>query len=144
MKCLGFFLCKAEPDIWMRRNKDIYKYVAVYVLDLALALKDPAGFVKKLEEKIKFKLKGTGPMSFHLGCDFFRDSTGTLCYAPRKYTQKSLERFECMFGEKPSKEYQSPIKKGDTQNWTFLTSWSQMTYRSTYHVHWCTAMDHFH
>ena len=26
-----------------------------------------------------FKLKGSGPLSFHLGCGFSRDSSGTLC-----------------------------------------------------------------
>jgi hypothetical protein len=28
---LGFFPCKAEPDIWMRKKGNIYEYVAVYV-----------------------------------------------------------------------------------------------------------------
>src|SRR5687767_8516485 len=36
----GFISCRAEPDIWMRNNGDQYKYVAVYVDDLAFALKD--------------------------------------------------------------------------------------------------------
>jgi hypothetical protein len=29
VSALGFFPCKSEPDIWMRKNKDIYDYVAV-------------------------------------------------------------------------------------------------------------------
>jgi Reverse transcriptase (RNA-dependent DNA polymerase) len=36
---LGFFPCKAEPDIWMRKNGNIYKYIAVYVDDVAIAMK---------------------------------------------------------------------------------------------------------
>jgi Reverse transcriptase (RNA-dependent DNA polymerase) len=32
---LGFFPCKAEPDILMRKNGNIYKYIAVYVDGLA-------------------------------------------------------------------------------------------------------------
>jgi Reverse transcriptase (RNA-dependent DNA polymerase) len=28
---LGFFRCKAEPDIWMRKKGSIYEYIAVHV-----------------------------------------------------------------------------------------------------------------
>ena len=33
LKELGFKSCKAEPDIWMRPNGDVYEYIAVYVDD---------------------------------------------------------------------------------------------------------------
>jgi hypothetical protein len=35
---LGFFLCKAEPDIWMRKSKNTYEYIIVYDDDLAIAI----------------------------------------------------------------------------------------------------------
>jgi hypothetical protein len=57
-------------------------------------------------------LKGTGPITFHLGCDFFRDADGTLCYAPAKYIKKCLDNYERLFGEKPKKA-SSPLIKGD-------------------------------
>jgi hypothetical protein len=38
---MGFFPCKAEPDIWMRRVDNHYKYIATYVDDLAISSKDP-------------------------------------------------------------------------------------------------------
>jgi Reverse transcriptase (RNA-dependent DNA polymerase) len=41
---LGFFPCKAKPDIWMRKKGSIYKYIAVYVDDLAIAMKNPKEF----------------------------------------------------------------------------------------------------
>jgi Reverse transcriptase (RNA-dependent DNA polymerase) len=37
---LGFVPCKAEPDIWMKQNKEIWEYVAVYVDDLAIAMRE--------------------------------------------------------------------------------------------------------
>jgi hypothetical protein len=37
---LGFFPCKAEPDILMRKKGNLYEYFAVYVDDLAIPLKD--------------------------------------------------------------------------------------------------------
>ena len=113
MKEMGFFPCKAEPDIWLRKNGTMYEYVAVYVDDLAIAVKEPEKFIKTLQDKYKFQLKGTGEITFHLGCDFFRDSTGTLCYAPRKYIKKILDGYEQMFNEKPSQKCHSPIEKGD-------------------------------
>jgi hypothetical protein len=82
MRELEFFPCRAEPDVWMRKNGELYEYVAVYVDDLAIAMKDPKTFTDTLTNKYKFKLKGTGPISFHLGIDFRREEDGTLCMEP--------------------------------------------------------------
>jgi hypothetical protein len=79
---LGFFPCKSDPDIWMRKNGDIYEYFAVYVDDLLIAMKDLQEFINILETVHDFKKKGTGPISFHLGLDFFRDNDNTLCISP--------------------------------------------------------------
>ena len=76
---LGFQPCKAEPDIWLRRSGNLYEYIAVYVDDLAMALVKPQEFADTLQEKYHFKLKGTGPISFHFGMDFLRDEDGTSC-----------------------------------------------------------------
>jgi hypothetical protein len=54
---MGFQASYAEPDIWMRKNGDIYEYIAVYVDDLAIAAKDPMLIVDVLTNKHKFKLK---------------------------------------------------------------------------------------
>lgn len=110
----GFTPCKAEPDIWMRPNGDVYEYIAVYVDDLAIAMVRPKEFTQLLIDKYKFKLKGTGPISFHLGCDFVRDDDGVLCLKPRKYIDRMVATYEQMFGEKPSmKGCSSPLEKND-------------------------------
>ena len=111
---LGFNPCKAEADIWMRRNGDVCECVAVCVDDLALAMKDPESFLKQLQDKpFSFKLKGSGEIKFHLGMDFFRDSQGVLCMAPRKHIEKMLDNCKRLFGSMPSQNVQSPIEKGD-------------------------------
>jgi hypothetical protein len=97
----------------MRQNGDRYEYVAVYVDDLALALLEPEKFVETLKEKYNFKFKGTGPISFHLGMDFYRDEDGTLCIAPRQYIEKMLATYEQLFGQPPKQNVTSPIEKGD-------------------------------
>jgi hypothetical protein len=67
-----------------------------------------------LTEDYKFKLKGTGLIEFHLGCDFFRDEEGISCSAPRKYIDKLIESYERMFGSKPkTNKITYPLVKGD-------------------------------
>jgi hypothetical protein len=96
----------------MRENNGLYEYIAVYVDDLLIAARDPEGIIRMLENTHNFKLKSVGPLTYHLGCDYFRDKDGTLCYGPRKYIVKIMDQFENMFGCKP-KEYTSPLEKGD-------------------------------
>ena len=113
MSELKFFPCKAEPDIWMRQSENGYEYIAVYVDDLAIAMKNPKEFVDILETQYKFKTKGTGPIVFHLGMDFFRDEDNTLCLSSTKYIEKLMMNYERMFGQQPKQNVSSPIEKGD-------------------------------
>jgi hypothetical protein len=113
LRDLGFHPCKAEPDIWMHENNGLYEYIGVYVDDLAIAMRDPQSLIDILTNKYGFKLKGTGNMSFHLGCDFFRADEGVLCMAPRKYIEKMVSGYETKFGEKPQRKISSPLEKGD-------------------------------
>ena len=105
--------CKMEPDIWLKDCGTHYEYIAVYVDDLLIASKEPQNVIDTLTNKHQFKLKGTGPMSYHLGCDFGRDEDGTLHFAPRKYIEKMEECYCSMFGSKPKQTYMSPLEKGD-------------------------------
>jgi len=109
---MGFFASHCEKDIWIRDMGDHYEYIAVYVDDLMIVGKDPDSIIKMLMEKYQFKLKGTGPTEFHLGCDFFRDEEGVLCYAPKKYIEKILENYHRIFGTWP-KPATSPLTTGD-------------------------------
>jgi len=113
LRDMGFRPCKAEPDIWMRCNGNVYEYIAVYVDDIAAASKDPKAITDLLQDKYQFKLKGTGPISFHLGCDFIRDEDGTMCMSPRRYIEKLLGTYERIFGSKPKQNVTSPLEKGD-------------------------------
>jgi Reverse transcriptase (RNA-dependent DNA polymerase) len=97
----------------MRRKGNTYKYVAVYVDDIAIAMKDPKEFTDTLEKNHKFKLKGTGPITFHLGMDFLRDGDNTLCTSTAKYIDKLIKNYEKRFGMKSSTSATSPLEKGD-------------------------------
>jgi hypothetical protein len=69
--------------------------------DLAIASKDLQKITDSLEKDSGFKLKGVGPTKYHLGCDYSRDSDGTLYCGPRKYIEKMLGAYARMFGELP-------------------------------------------
>jgi Reverse transcriptase (RNA-dependent DNA polymerase) len=112
LRDMGFEPSKADSDVWMRKNEDVYEYIAVYVDDLAIASRNPKKITDTLESKYKLKLKGLGPISYHLGCDFYRDPDGTLCCGPKRYIEKMLDAYERMFGEKPH-TYSSPLEKND-------------------------------
>ena len=114
LKAMDFFPSKAEADIWMRRQGDVYEYVACYVDDLLIASKNPQAIIDALEgEPNKFKLKGTGAVEFHLGCDFWRDETGTLCVGPKTYIERLADQYKALFGVAPSTKYSSPLEKND-------------------------------
>jgi hypothetical protein len=76
-------------------------------------MKNPKDFVDILEKKNKFKTKGTGPISFHLGMDFFQDDDNILRISSNKYIEKMAKNYERMFGEAPKQNVTSPLEKGD-------------------------------
>jgi hypothetical protein len=92
----GFSPCKAESDIWMRLNGDLYKYVATYVNDLCLGM----------------KLNGTGPIDFHLGQPFSRNDDGEMEISAKRYFDKMIGTYVQLYGEKPRKAL-SPLEQND-------------------------------
>jgi hypothetical protein len=105
----------------MRLNSDTYEQIAVHIDNLLIAAKVLLAITKCIEETHLFKLKGTGPLKYHLDCDYFRDDTGTLCFGPRKYIEKMMDKYEKMFVAKP-KEHTSPLEKSDHPEINRMTS----------------------
>ena len=110
---MGFKPSRVEEDIWMRDKGTHYEYIAVYVDDLMIVSKNPKSIVHDLEITHRFKLKGTGPTSYHLGCNYWRDDDGTLCVGPTAYIDKMVAEYERLYGSKPQTLYQSPLDKND-------------------------------
>ena len=94
-------------------EEDVYEYIGTYVDDLAMAMKNPQEFIDILKDKYKFKLKGSGPIEYHLGSNFFRDEEGILHMSATKYIDRMVESYQNMFGEKPKRNIRSPLEKGD-------------------------------
>jgi hypothetical protein len=129
---MGFFLLKAEMDIWMCEKDGAYEYIGVYVDDLFIISKNPKAITDALVNDYKFKLKGTGPVEFHLGCDFFRDEDGHLCFAPHKYIKKMLSNYERMFRVLP-RDAALPLEKGNHPELDSLDLLDLKESRSTSH-----------
>ena len=73
LRLIGFQRTGCEDDVWYKKcpTAEVYKYVGTYVNDLCIVMKDPESFIAILEgPEYKFTLKGTGPLSFYLGCGF--------------------------------------------------------------------------
>ena len=50
LRAIGFFQSKADSDVWMRHEGDIYEYIAIYTDDLAIAARDPKKIIVALEQ----------------------------------------------------------------------------------------------
>ena len=112
MLAMGFTLSKAENDLWMRDCGDHYECVAVCVDDLLIASKNPQAIIDMLEKEHNFKLKGTGTVEHHLGCNCERGKDGVLRMKPKDCIVKMMSECERIHGRKP-KECSSPLEKGD-------------------------------
>ena len=112
LRDMGYFICKADPDVWLKDCGTHYEYVCVYVDDLMVFSKNPQTFFDELTHTYGFQLKGVGPPIYHLGGDFFRDEDNTLAWGTKSYVRKMIQNYEIMFNEKP-KEFSSPLDEKD-------------------------------
>jgi len=77
-------------------------------------MKNPEEFLKILQSNLyNFKLKGSGPLSFHLGCGFERDAKGILCMDPLKYIEKMEASYKQLFGTMSNRKHRSPLEPND-------------------------------
>jgi hypothetical protein len=77
-------------------------------------MKDPQDFLDKLTKTYGFKLKGVGPLEFHLGTSYGRDPDGTLYASAQRYIEKMTDSYGNMFpGEKLNTKLKSAIPKND-------------------------------
>jgi hypothetical protein len=66
LRDMGYFQCKADPDLWIIDCDTHYEYVLVYVDDLMCIGRNPQAFYDALINTYHFKLKGVGHPSWRL------------------------------------------------------------------------------
>ena len=78
---MGISPSKADPCVWPRKAKCAtkYKYVAIDVDDLLIAFDCASEFIYTLKRKHNLKIKGEGPLKYHLGCDYHLSFWITHC-----------------------------------------------------------------
>ena len=112
---MGFSSYKPVPCVWLRKAKcsTKYEYVAIHVDDLLIACTCASEFIHTLKRKHNLKIKGDGPLQYHLGCDYHLDPDGTLVALPKKYISKILDSFHQMFPGESFPQVKSPLDKND-------------------------------
>ena len=112
---MDFKPSRADQCIWLKKNEklNIYEYIAVYVDDLCIAAKDPKEIINVLKSKYHLRVKGDGPLTYHLGADYFQDPDGTMVSQPKKYIEKLKETYIRLSNTEPSKGLKTPLEKND-------------------------------
>ena len=54
---LNFTPCKADPCLWLRKMRDKYEYIAIYVDDLLIASQEPIAILQRSKTKIQTQNK---------------------------------------------------------------------------------------
>ena len=85
---MGFIQYKAQNDIWVISKNNLYEYIFIYVDDLVLVSNNPSEITDIISNTYNLKLKGTGPIGYHLGSDLFKDKGNVMCMYPSKNNQK--------------------------------------------------------
>ena len=112
---MNFIPSRADKCIWLKTNikLNIYEYIAVYVDDLCIAAQDPKEIINVLNSKYHLRVKGDGPLTYHLGAGYFQDPDGTMVSHPRNTLKKLKETYVRLFNTEPSKGLKTPLEKND-------------------------------
>ena len=122
---IGFVPSKADTDIWMRgRNGNIWEYIATYVDNLAIIMKDPKLFTDLLIDKYKYKLKGVEPITYHLGSDYKRDPDGTFYVSAQSYINKMIESYKKYYWRQTQRELNSIGWKRPPRDGLLRVAWA--------------------
>ena len=79
----------------------------------ALLQKLQRELISILKSKYHLIVIGDGPLTYHLGADYFYDPDGTMVGQPKKYIEKLKETYVRLFNTEPSKGLKTPLKKND-------------------------------
>ena len=110
---MDFIPSRADQCIWLKKNEklNIYEYIAVYVDDSCIAAKDPKEIINVLKSKYHLKVKGDGPLTYHLGADYSQDPDGIMVSQRKKYIEKLKETYISLFNTEPSNGLKTPLEK---------------------------------
>ena len=80
---------------------------------LMIACDCASEFIHTLKRKHNLKIKGDGPLKYHLGCDYHMDPDGSLVAQPKTYISKILDSFHQMCPGESLPQVKFPLNKND-------------------------------
>ena len=83
----------------------------MHVDDLCIAAQDPKEISNILKSKYKLKVKGDGPLTYHLGADCYQDPDGTMVSQPKKYIEKLKETYVRLLIQNHLRVLKHPLRK---------------------------------
>jgi len=112
---INFTPSRADMDIWMRKNGDLWEYIAVYVDDLIVIAKDVMAVLTEVKTKGKFDLKGVGKPEYYLGGDIYPsedpNSLIKTAMSAKTYLKNICDKIERVFGT-TLRNYNTPLEAG--------------------------------
>lgn len=105
-----FKSCGADQCVYIKRSKNGFIYVCLYVDDMIIAAKTSEE-IRDVKDALKsaFKMKELGPAKFNLGMEIDHDTTaGALMIKQKRYIDDVVERF----GQENAKPVDNPCAAG--------------------------------
>ena len=99
----------------MRKNSklNLYEYIAVYVDDLCIDAECRKELNSILKSIYHLKVKGDGPLTYHLVADYYHDPDGTMVCQSKKYIDKLKETHIRLFNTEPFKGLKTPHERNN-------------------------------
>ena len=119
LKDMDFTPSRADQCVWLKKNikLNLFEYIAVKVDDLYIAAQDLNEIINILKSKYKLKVKGDGPLTYHLGTDYYQDLDVTMVSQPKKYSEKLKETYVRLLIQNHLKILKHPLRKMIILNW---------------------------
>lgn len=98
IKKMGFVQCRADPDLWIKRNKsnDGYEYIATYVDDLILVMEDPQPYIDHIKDKFPIRNIEFNP-EYYLGANL-EINENNIKVSMEKYVREVIRKYESTNG----------------------------------------------
>ena len=130
LRDMGFKMCQADPDVWLRANTrpsdgfQYYEYVLVYIDDLLIVSHDPKTVMQDLQRRYTIKPDSIKPPDEYLGSEIRRytipdtqdpSNRDRWAMSADKYCKRALAEVETELeksGEKLKSKVTTPIADG--------------------------------
>ena len=111
IKNMGFTQCRADADLWIKKdpNNGTYEYIATYVDDLILVMKDPKPYIEHIKNKFPIRNIEFKP-EYYLGTNITINEKN-IKISMEKYIKETIRKYENSHG--PIRKENIPASHND-------------------------------